>query len=130
MKIKDSNFGAVIDSGSTYNYILDKIVEKLQLETFPLDQKLKSEIQDRSLIELTRQGKISIKIESDRVILYDFNYKVLHNRKESIIIGFEFLRNNDELINLRHKSLTLDGTEYDLENSEKLNRFSTRSAAL
>lgn len=46
MKIKDHNFGAIIDTGSINNYISDKIVEKLQLENYPFDKKFKTEIAD------------------------------------------------------------------------------------
>ncbi|KAG0436847.1 Retrovirus-related Pol polyprotein from transposon 17.6 [Dictyocoela muelleri] len=115
IKINDIQLDAMIDTGADKNYISTDVVSKLQIETEEMEAPLPAECANGDLITITHTAKIRFKCAADKTIDYLGMFHILPRKKNTIILGMSFLKQNLAVIDLKNNILVLDGREYELE---------------
>ncbi|KAG0435924.1 Retrovirus-related Pol polyprotein from transposon opus, partial [Dictyocoela muelleri] len=115
IRINDLQLTAMIDTGADKNYISKDIITKIQIETDKMEKPLPAECANGDLINITHTAKISFKCAADKTIDYLCIFHILPCKKNTIILGMTFLKQNQVLIDLKNNIIVIDGREYELE---------------
>ncbi|KAG0436055.1 Retrovirus-related Pol polyprotein from transposon [Dictyocoela muelleri] len=124
--IHNIKFTALIDTGSVENYLPEHIARELKLEIRRKCPARKIEIADGTLIEVNLDTKAEFQLFGDERIKYISNFNLLKNPNGNPILGMRFLEENNAIINIKEKYITIDGIEYEFitKNNEDMDEKS------
>ncbi|KAG0420343.1 Retrovirus-related Pol polyprotein from transposon 17.6 [Dictyocoela roeselum] len=80
-----------------------------------MENPLPAECANGELINITHTTKMNFFCAADKAIKYQDTFYVLPQKKNTIILGMSFLKENHAIIDLKNNIITLDGREYELE---------------
>ncbi|KAG0441319.1 hypothetical protein DMUE_1137 [Dictyocoela muelleri] len=98
--INNNRYLAILDSGSSYNYISEKLVVKHNLKT-ENNNPIKAGLVNGSLVVSSKEASVNFNFENDKSQLYTVRAKILSNMEPEIILGMEFLFENKAKIDLK-----------------------------
>lgn len=120
--IDDQRYIAILDSGSSFNYISEKLVEKHNLKKNNISP-IKAGLVNGSIVVSSKDATFNFNFEGAKSQLYKVSAKVLPNMEPEIILGMEFLVANKAKIDLEKMVIELNGLEYQLADSENMNKI-------
>eukprot|EP00477_Mikrocytos_mackini_P000723 GAHX01000774.1.p1 GENE.GAHX01000774.1~~GAHX01000774.1.p1 ORF type:complete len:852 (+),score=96.50 GAHX01000774.1:49-2556(+) len=103
----------LVDTGANYSFISKSFQEKVSLETHDLESRTIS-FANKETTTITKQVKISFKIENDLNNLYEHTLLVLDTSSYDIILGMDFLIAHNSVIDINNRILNLSGQHYEL----------------
>lgn len=113
-KLINTNVQIIIDTGSAYNYINKAIVRKLNLMTEEIENKTMI-MANGDMAKCNEQTKIELMLSNDKNVIHLCNTRIMDSLTTDIILGMEFLENNNAIIDLKDGIITIDGRQYELE---------------
>ncbi|KAG0441141.1 Retrovirus-related Pol polyprotein from transposon gypsy [Dictyocoela muelleri] len=122
VEIDGKAYKAVLDTGSTYNYINDSIVQEHNLVT-NLTTESTAQLIDGSEIITNEETCFLLKFLNDSSTRYKTAAKILKKMEPDLILGMEFLLKNEANINLQNMSVVLDSVVYELEDKNGISEY-------
>ncbi|KAG0440611.1 hypothetical protein DMUE_1612 [Dictyocoela muelleri] len=107
-----------MDSGSTFNYIGKEIVNKHNFKRRDCERS-EALLVNGSKITSNSEVKISFYLENNRNSKYTADCKIIKAMGNFIILGMEFLVNNQVCIDLKENTIRINDTEYEIPGSEE-----------
>lgn len=108
---------ALIDTGATENFISKKLVNKLNLKTRKIKSR-KIELANTAIVETSEMVNIELKIKNSPNTIYKIKALVIKESGYDILLGNEFLKEFNVIINYKTANINIDGTEIDLDEPE------------
>ncbi|KAG0420770.1 Retrovirus-related Pol polyprotein from transposon 17.6 [Dictyocoela roeselum] len=82
-----------------------------------------TEVANGSTIKIRKYTNLKFNIFNDTSNTYTTRFNILPYPKGQPILGMRFLLENNSVINLREKTINIDGTKYDVEIHDETNTF-------
>ncbi|KAG0420428.1 Retrovirus-related Pol polyprotein from transposon [Dictyocoela roeselum] len=125
--IGESSYSALVDTGATFNFISETIAETTESQLSALERPIEVETASGEYIVCRNTKYINFKIKGDKEITYKSLFYVFNSASPKIILGMQFLQDNDSIINIRDNYISLDGKEYELEINDKISDSSEKA---
>ncbi|KAG0438802.1 hypothetical protein DMUE_2868 [Dictyocoela muelleri] len=104
--IDETTYTAVLDTGSSWNYISDSVVKKHALTT-KLTRSLKAQLVNGDMVTTDKEAEFKIKVKKDKEEEYSVCAKILPNMNTDIILGMDFLLSNKVKIDFESMKLEI-----------------------
>ncbi|KAG0435945.1 Transposon Ty3-G Gag-Pol polyprotein [Dictyocoela muelleri] len=112
--INNFKYTAIMDTGSSYNYISDSIVKEHSLHAYTINQ-VKAELVNGESISTNKETKLKFQLQGGEDFDYEACVKILPSMDPSFILGMEFITKYKANIDLNQMKVTLGNTEHKLE---------------
>ncbi|KAG0436332.1 Protein DDI1 like protein, partial [Dictyocoela muelleri] len=119
MNLNGKKINGIIDTGSDKNFITAKIATENNLNTKMMEKPEDVQIADGRCITIKREVNLNFSILHDTSINNKSKFYVIEEQHDDAIVGMQFLKENDAIIDFKNDKITLDNKEYNL-NSGKL----------
>lgn len=117
VKLGNVETSALIDTGASENFIAKHLIEKLKLDVEKMEPK-EIELANLSKITINKRVKIEFKISNVNDTTYKIPTLIMDESGYDLILGNEFLKTFNIIINYREATLNIDGTEIELDNND------------
>lgn len=114
LKIKEKVYEALIDTGSVYNYITEKVVNENSIKKCTMNEIAQAELANGQLIKINEKCELKFHIGENTHHQYIDTFRILPGTKAQIILGMEFLQKNETIINLKENTIIIDGKEIEI----------------
>ncbi|KAG0436253.1 hypothetical protein DMUE_4317 [Dictyocoela muelleri] len=114
MKIKDASLDCLIDTGASYNFIPVYLAEELNLETRQIEEEIQVETASGESIMSSSIVRLEFYLNEDKNCRYKTDFYLFNSRSRNIILGMQFLKDNDAIINLKDNYIKIDNREYEI----------------
>ncbi|KAG0420641.1 hypothetical protein EQH57_0066 [Dictyocoela roeselum] len=118
MKIKDKTLDCLIDTGASYNFIPVYLAKELDLKTRKMEDEIQVETASGEGINSSSIANIEFYLNEDKNCRYKTDFYLFNSKSRNIILGMQFLKDNDAIINLRDNYIRIDEREYEIEYEE------------
>ncbi|KAG0442189.1 hypothetical protein DMUE_0465 [Dictyocoela muelleri] len=98
--VNENKLSTIIDTAATYNFIAEHIAEKLKLETVRLKESIIFETASGEKINCEKPTYLNFSLNNNKRH-YKTSFLVLYSSSDKIILGMQFLKENDAIINLK-----------------------------
>lgn len=112
--VSNTKANLLIDTGSAFNYIKTELAEKLKLASHQT-QKHEATMANWQTVSSEKISELSFRIQNDSFIDYKCRARLIQPLAADIILGMEFLLDNNVIIDVKNKYIIIDGNEYDTE---------------
>ena len=116
LTINKHRLNAIIDTGSSKNYISSKTSNKLKLNPSKKHKGYLVEIGNGSKIQIEKEVQVDFHIENNSANINRTTFDIMPSQTESIILGMQFLREKETTINLKSNFITINNREFELNN--------------
>jgi predicted aspartyl protease len=108
----------IFDTGSIHNYINDSLARNMKVELHDLKES-KAEMANGNLIIINKAMKVNLNIQADSTITYGVDLRILPNLTTDIILGMDFMLENEVIINLAERILTVGNKHFEILDDRK-----------
>ncbi|KAG0437866.1 Transposon Tf2-8 polyprotein [Dictyocoela muelleri] len=115
IKIADEFQNALVDTGATYNFISDELSKKSDSPQLKLSKPVEVETASGDHITCEYTKFMDFQIKGDKQITYKSLFYIFPSKTSKVILGMQFLQENDAIINIKENFITLDNREYEIE---------------
>ena len=112
--INNTEKEAIIDTGSAYNYIGEKLADNLRLEKKEINTET-AELPNGQLFQIEQKTKAELYFSKHRQLKFYSEFRVLPKNEKDIILGIKFLQENYAVIDIKNQLLTLDNRSFELK---------------
>ncbi|KAG0440938.1 hypothetical protein DMUE_1408 [Dictyocoela muelleri] len=123
--VDQSPYNFLIDTGSAFTYIDEKIALKHNLP-IKVTERTMAILVYGSHVESTKETMLEFKFKGDELTSYKIKARVLKDMSLSGIIGMDFLMRNYAKIDLAEGIITLDNKHYELNLEFTKNEFDSK----
>ena len=111
----------IVDTGSALNYCSKTLAKDIGAD-IKKGTAITAELADGSKVTTTDTADITFYIQDEKEISYMDTFRILEGPTAELLLGMQFLENNNSSLDLGAKTLTLDGRCYQLP-AAKQNRL-------
>ncbi|KAG0435975.1 hypothetical protein DMUE_4448 [Dictyocoela muelleri] len=112
--INDTKIPGLIDTGASHNFMPRSIFEKLNLRSENIERHIEVETASGERLRCIEKTVAEFSLNGDQNCRYRSNFNILDTKSENLILGMQFLQENDAIINLKENYINLDSKEYEL----------------
>ncbi|KAG0420637.1 hypothetical protein EQH57_0071 [Dictyocoela roeselum] len=112
--INGNEISGIIDTGSDKNFITAKIANENDLNPRKMEKEENVQIADGRYITIKREIDLNFSLLNDSQTMYQSKFHVIEEQTDDAIIGMQFLKENDAIIDFKNDKITLDNKEYRL----------------
>ncbi|KAG0442752.1 Retrovirus-related Pol polyprotein from transposon [Dictyocoela muelleri] len=116
---KNKSYSAMLDTGSEYNYVSEAVIRNNPEISISSINKKVIELANGTTTSISTLIDDEIMIFNDERMKIKERFYVLEGLNFSFLLGMEFFLKNNVILNLKNKSITIDGSEYELDVEER-----------
>ncbi|KAG0435690.1 Transposon Tf2-9 polyprotein, partial [Dictyocoela muelleri] len=116
--LNNNQYMAVFDSGSSYNYISNKLVNNHNLYTSQIHP-INAELVDGATVTSLRETSFNLILGGEETKSYTIRAKVLEKMNPDIILGMEFLMSQKAKIDFENMKIELSSSLFEFRNDEE-----------
>ncbi|KAM0677908.1 hypothetical protein BDAP_001587 [Binucleata daphniae] len=107
--VHDYSKKALVDTGSAHNYITNEFASKFNLERLQLQRTAHVELADSTTLPIKEMYNVNCIVSNNQHIIHMDTFRVLPKSNSTMILGMEFLQKNDAIINIKDRTINIDG---------------------
>lgn len=107
--VHDYSKKALVDTESVQHYITNEFASKFNLERLQLQRKAYVELADSTTLPIKEMYNVNFIVSNNQHIIHMDTFRVLPKSNSTMILGMEFLQKNDAIINIKDRTMYIDG---------------------
>ncbi|KAG0439135.1 Transposon Tf2-9 polyprotein, partial [Dictyocoela muelleri] len=123
--INNVDHNAILDTGSSYNFISHTIVSEKDIKSYPI-KPIKAELVNGAVVTAEREVKLIFYLGNNENHEYEIRAEVLPSMDPIIILGMEFLIENKTNIDLNEMEITIGSKKFKITSFSPVNELDNK----